>query len=71
LRGQGDAEKNRILADAYNKDADFFRFYRSMQAYETALRSGETRMILNSDQDFFRYWRDPFQKAGGAAPSKP
>ena len=71
LRGQGDAEKNRILADAYNKDADFFRFYRSMQAYETALRSGETRMILNSDQDFFRYWRDPFQKAGGAAPAKP
>ncbi len=36
-RGEGDAERNRIFAEAYGKDADFFAFYRSMQAYETGL----------------------------------
>ena len=34
LRGQGDADKNRILAEAFGQDPDFFAFYRSMQAYE-------------------------------------
>ena len=37
-RGDGDAERNRIYAEAFNQDPDFFGFYRSMQAYETALR---------------------------------
>ena len=37
-RGQGDADKNRILAEAFGRDADFFAFFRSMQAYETGLR---------------------------------
>ena len=40
LRGQGDAEKNRILAEAFGQDPDFFAFYRSMQAYEAGLKSG-------------------------------
>ncbi len=61
VRGEGDAQKNRILAEAYNKDPDFFAFYRSMQAYETSMRPGETRMILNPDSEFMRYFRDPFQ----------
>lgn len=67
LRGKGDADKNRILADAYSRDQDFFRFYRSMQAYEVALRSNDTRMILNPDQEFFRYLRDPFARQNGNA----
>jgi membrane protease subunit HflC len=40
IRGQGDAERNHIFAEAYGKDQDFFAFYRSMQAYEAALKSG-------------------------------
>jgi len=59
LRGQGDADKNRILAEAYGKDADFFSFYRSMQAYETGLKSSDTRMVLSPSSDFFRYFNDP------------
>ena len=39
-RGEGDAERNRIFAEAYGKDPDFFAFYRSMQAYETGLKGG-------------------------------
>ncbi len=42
-RGAGDAERNRIFAEAYGKDPDFFAFYRSMQAYETALEDAPTR----------------------------
>ena len=58
LRGTGDAEKNRILAEAYGKDADFFAFYRSMQAYETGLRPGDTRLVLSPTSQFFRYFND-------------
>jgi membrane protease subunit HflC len=57
-RGQGEAERNRIFAEAYGQDPDFFGFYRSMKAYETALRSGETTMILSPDSEFFRYFGD-------------
>jgi len=68
IRGEGDAQRNRIFADAYGKDRDFFGFYRSMQAYETGLRHNDTRMLLNPDTDFFRYFVDPSGKQveGGA-----
>jgi modulator of FtsH protease HflC len=58
-RGEGDAERNRIYADAYGRDPDFFTFYRSMQAYEAGLRSNDTRLVLKPDSDFFRYFGDP------------
>jgi membrane protease subunit HflC len=68
-RGQGDAERNRIFAEAFGKDPDFFAFYRSMQAYEAGLRNNDTRMLLRSDSEFFRYFVDPSGKTplGGAA----
>jgi membrane protease subunit HflC len=59
VRGQGDSERNRIFADAYNRDPDFFVFYRSMQAYEKALPKGDTRLVLRPDSDFFRYFSSP------------
>jgi len=59
IRGEGEAERNRIFAEAFGKDPDFFAFYRSMQAYETGLRHNDTRMVLRPDSDFFRYFADP------------
>jgi membrane protease subunit HflC len=59
LRGQGDAERNRIFAEAYGQDADFFGFYRSMQAYEQAIKSGDSKLILSPDSPFFKYFNDP------------
>ena len=59
LRGQGDADKNRILAEAFGKDADFFSFYRSMQAYESGLKGSDTRLVISPTSDFFRYFSDP------------
>jgi len=63
IRGQGDSERNRIFADAYGRDPDFFAFYRSMQAYETGLRANDTRLVLRPDSDFFKYFGDPDGKA--------
>ena len=59
IRGQGDSERNRIFADAYNRDPDFFAFYRSMQAYDKSMQRGETRLVLKPDTDFFRYFSNP------------
>ena len=60
LRGEGDAEKTRILAEAFGSDAEFFSFYRSMQAYEQAVKGG-TKLVLAPDSAFFRY----FEQASG------
>ena len=70
-RGEGDAERNRIFAEAYGKDPDFFAFYRSMQAYENGLKSGETRMVLNPRSDFFRFFGSPNGQAATPAPAAP
>ncbi|HZM07518.1 MAG TPA: protease modulator HflC [Methylocella sp.] len=70
-RGEGDAERNRIFAEAYGKDPDFFAFYRSMQAYETGLKSGETRMVLSPKSDFFRFFGSPSGQAATPAPAAP
>ena len=69
IRGEGDATRNQIFADAFNKDADFFTFYRSMQAYEAALKSNDTRLVLKPDTNFFRYFNDPSGKPRPAAPA--
>jgi membrane protease subunit HflC len=62
-RGQGDAERNRIFAAAFSKDPEFFSFHRSMQAYETGLKAGETRMVLSPNSDFFRFFNGPQGRA--------
>ncbi|HYA79954.1 MAG TPA: protease modulator HflC [Methylocystis sp.] len=59
VKGEGDAERNRIFAESYGKDPDFFAFYRSMQAYETAFKSGDTRFLVDPKSDFFRFFGSP------------
>jgi len=66
LRGQGDAEKTRILAEAFSQDPDFFAFYRSMQAYQDALKGDNTTLVLSPNSEFFRY----FGSGGGEAKRK-
>lgn len=62
LRGEGDGARNKILGDAYGRDAEFFRFYRSMDAYRQALGDGRTTMVLSPDSEFFRYFGKAPQK---------
>ena len=56
MKGEGDGIRNKIFADAFGQDPDFFSFYRAMQAYEKALIGGETTMILSPDSDFFKFF---------------
>jgi len=70
-RGVGDAERNRLFAEAYGKDPDFFAFYRSMSAYETGLRSNDTRFLLRPDSEFFRFFANPSGHPPVAAAPKP
>jgi len=73
IRGEGDAERNRIFAEAYDKDPDFFAFYRSMQAYENGLKADNTRFILSPTSDFFRFFAAPGKEPAKsqAAPAAP
>ena len=71
LRGEGEAERNRIFADAFNRDPDFFAFYRSMQAYEQGLKSSDTRIVVSPNTDFFRYFNDPSGKIGAPPAQAP
>ncbi|MGB7431222.1 MAG: protease modulator HflC, partial [Ahrensia sp.] len=66
LRGQGDAERNRIFAEAFSRDPEFFEFYRSMAAYTTAMQDGSTTMVLSPDSEFFQF----FQNATGERPAQ-
>jgi len=56
MKGEGDGQRNKIFAEAFGKDPDFFSFYRAMQAYETALIGGDTSLILSPDSDFFKFF---------------
>lgn len=69
IRGAGDAERNKVFAEAFGKDPGFFSFYRSMQAYEQSMRQGDTRMILSPTSEFFRYFGDP--NGRGTATARP
>ncbi len=59
LRGQGDAERNNVFAQAYSRDPEFFKFYRSLQAYQTGIAGDGTTLVLSPDSDFFRYMQSP------------
>jgi modulator of FtsH protease HflC len=70
-RGEGDATRNRIFADAFGRDTDFFSFYRTMQAYEHSFRNNDTRMVLKPESEFFRFFTSPSGNSGtSAAPAQ-
>ena len=70
-RGEGDGERNRIFAEAYGADPDFFGFYRSMQAYENSFANGRTRALISPKSDFFRYFSTPNPAPETATPPPP
>lgn len=57
IRGEADAERNAIFANAFGRDPEFFEFYRSMTAYERALQGSNSTMVLSPDSEFFNYLR--------------
>ncbi|NND22728.1 MAG: protease modulator HflC [Silicimonas sp.] len=65
VRGEADAERNAIFAEAYGADEDFFRFYRSLTAYENALKGQNSTLVITPDSEFFEF----LDGAGLSAPS--
>ncbi|WP_170513269.1 protease modulator HflC [Ruegeria atlantica] len=59
IRGEADAERNAIFAEAYGADPEFFEFYRSLTAYENALQGSNSSLILSPDSEFFNYLSSP------------
>ena len=58
-KGEGDAQAARIYAEAFNKNPEFYSFYRSMEAYRQSLRSKSDVMVLDPSSDFFKYLKSP------------
>ena len=56
-RGNGDELAIKIWNDAANQDAEFFEFYRSLEAYNNSLGNGEAALVLSPDSEFFKYFR--------------
>ena len=59
IRGESDAARNAIYAEAFGKDPEFFAFTRSLTAYERALREGNSSIVLSPDSEFFNYLNAP------------
>lgn len=55
IRGEADAERNAIFAQAFGADPEFFEFYRSLAAYEQAIQGSNSTMVISPDGEFFRY----------------
>ena len=72
IRGEADAERNRILAEAYERDPEFFAFTRSLSAYEVSLKGGNSSIVMQPDSEFFDYLRSDRGPGGtAAAPAAP
>ena len=56
MNGEGDGQRNKIFAEAFGRDPEFFAFYRAMQAYEKALIGGDTSLVLSPDSEFFKFF---------------
>ena len=67
IRGQADAERNRIYAEAFGRDPEFFAFTRSLTSYERALTGSNAAMVLSPDSDFFRFLREIYPGGNGFA----
>ena len=67
IRGEADAERNRILAEAYGQDPEFFAFIRSLAAYEVSLKGGNSSIVMQPDSEFFDYLRSDAGRPTGAS----
>ena len=69
IRGEADARRNGIFAEAYGADPEFFAFYRSLQAYEIALQGERSTMVMTPDSEFFTYLRSGSGLPASAVPN--
>lgn len=66
IRGQGDGEAAAIYSDSYRKNPEFYRFYRSLEAYRSAFSKQTDTLVISPDSDFFKYWGEQGSPAAPA-----
>ncbi|TNF59482.1 MAG: protease modulator HflC [Rhodobacteraceae bacterium] len=71
IRGEADARRNAIFADAFGRDPEFFEFYRSLTAYTRALQSGNSSIVMSPDSEFFNYLKSAEGAGRSAVSSQP
>lgn len=67
IRGEADAQRNAIYAEAFGRDAEFFEFYRSLTAYERSLKGENSTLVISPDSEFFNYLKSDQGAAASAA----
>ncbi|MGO3130470.1 MAG: protease modulator HflC [Alcaligenes sp.] len=67
IRGKGDGEAAAIYAEGYGKNPEFYRFYRSLEAYRSAFSKQTDTLVISPDSDFFKYWGKQGSPAAPAA----
>ena len=70
IKGEGDARASAIYADAYGQNAEFYSFYRSLEAYKATFKSKSDMLVLDPSGDFFQYFKQYESRRGSRAPSK-
>ncbi|MCR9125086.1 MAG: protease modulator HflC [Rhodobacteraceae bacterium] len=70
IRGEADARRNAVFADAFGADPEFFEFYRSLSAYTRALQGSNSTMVMSPDSEFFNYLKSPTGATADAAASQ-
>lgn len=68
IRGEGDAKASQIYAEAFGQNPEFYKFYRSMEAYRASFKNHGDVMVVDSNSDFFKYWKST--TASGSESSK-
>ena len=68
IRGAGDAEASQIYAQAYSQSPEFYKFYRSLEAYTASFKTKNDILVVDPNSEFFRYFKGP-SSVGGAVPA--
>jgi modulator of FtsH protease HflC len=70
IRGEADAERNNVFAEAYGQDEEFFEFYRSLAAYTKALKGSNSTLVITPDSEFFNYLGSATGRAPDTVPAQ-
>lgn len=62
IKGEGDAKASAIYADSFGKNPEFYKFYRSLEAYRASFKAHGDVMVIDSNSEFFKYFRSPGNK---------
>lgn len=70
MRGEGDAEASRIYAQAFGQNPEFYKFYRSLEAYRASFKTKSDVVVVDPSSEFFKYFKTPGSSVNGGSAAK-